>query len=338
MSHEADVVIVGAGPVGLSAVFQCGMVKLNCHLVDAFEKIGGQCSALYPEKPIYDIAAYPSITAQELIDKLEEQARPFNPKYHLTQQVTEVNSLNEYGTDWRVVTSNGAVIKAKSIIIAAGVGAFGPNRPPLKNIEKFEANSIHYAVRQKDVYRDKHVVIAGGGDSAVDWALILRDVASSVSVVHRRKKFRAAPASEEKLNIAANNGEIEMIVPYQLSSLQGDNGILKAVEVESLDGQKKLLKADYLLPFFGLSMDLGPIAEWGLNFEKNHIAINQATSSTNIPGIYAIGDIATYPNKLKLILTGFAEAAQAAHSIRQHLFPDEIVHFEYSTTKGLPAR
>ena len=336
MLHEADVVIIGAGPVGLFAIFECGMAKLNCHVVDAFEKIGGQCSALYPEKPIYDIAAYPAIAAQDLIDQLEKQAKPFHPTYHLNQQVTAITQLNDQGTDWKVITSTGAEIKAKSIIIAAGVGAFGPNRPPLANIELFEGTSIHYAVRHKDTYKDKHVVIAGGGDSAVDWALILKDIASSVSVVHRRAKFRAAPASEARLNGAASNGEIQLVVPYQLSGLQGSDGVLQSVEVESLDGQKKLLKADYLLPFFGLSMDLGPIAEWNIGLEKNYIAIDQATSATNRPGIYAIGDIATYPHKLKLILTGFAEAAQAAHAIRHHLFPDEVMHFEYSTTKGVP--
>ncbi len=336
MLHQTDVVIIGAGPVGLFAVFECGMAKLNCHVIDAFEKIGGQCSALYPEKPIYDIAAHPAITAQDLIEQLEKQAEPFNPTYHLNQQVVNLTQLNDHGTDWLVTTSTGTQIKAKSIIIAAGVGAFGPNRPPLENIADFEGASIHYAVRQKDTYRNKHVVIAGGGDSAVDWALLLKDIAISVSVVHRRAKFRAAPDSESKLNAAVNNGEIQLVVPYQLSGLQGIDGKLQTVEVTALDGQKKLLQADYLLPFFGLSMNLGPITEWGLGLEKSYIAIDQATSSTNRKGIYAIGDIATYSHKLKLILTGFAEAAQAAHAIRQHLFPDEIVHFEYSTTKGVP--
>ncbi len=335
MSYETDVVIVGAGPVGLFAIFECGMAKLKVHVVDAFEKVGGQCSALYPEKPVYDIAAYPSITAADLIDQLEKQAAPFFPTYHLNQQVVGITSLNDCGSQWLVLTSTGTEIKAKSIIIAAGVGAFGPNRPPLDQLDIYEKNSIHYAVRSKDTYKDKHIVIAGGGDSAVDWALILKDIAASVKVVHRRAKFRAAPDSEEKLNTAAIKGEIELITPYQLSGLQGSSGILNGVEVESLDGQKRLLQADYLLPFFGLSMNLGPIAEWELNLEKHHIAVDQATCSTNRKGIYAIGDIATYPHKLKLILTGFAEAAQAAHAIRSHLYPDEVTHFEYSTTKGV---
>lgn len=335
MIKETDVVIIGAGPVGLFAIFECGMAKLKAHVIDAFEKIGGQCSALYPEKPIYDIAAYPSITAETLIEQLEKQAAPFAPTYHLNQQVTHITPLNTQGTDWIVETSLGTQIKTKSIIIAAGVGAFGPNRPPLAQLEVFEKSSVHYAVRSKDTYKGKNIVIAGGGDSAVDWALILKDIAASVKVVHRRAKFRAAPDSEEKLHTAAANGEIELVTPYQLSGLQGNSGILNAVEVESLDGSIRLLQADYLLPFFGLSMNLGPIAEWGLHLEKHHIVIDQATSATNRKGIYAIGDIATYPHKLKLILTGFAEAAQAAHAIRQHLYPDEVVHFEYSTTKGV---
>ncbi len=335
MIQETDVVIIGAGPVGLFAIFECGMAKLKTHVIDAFEKIGGQCSALYPEKPIYDIAACPSITAEHLIEQLEKQAAPFSPTYHLNQQVTHITPLNTQGTDWIVETSLGTKIKTKSIIIAAGVGAFGPNRPPLPQLETYEKNSVHYAVRSKDTYRGKNIVIAGGGDSAVDWALILKDIAASVKVVHRRAKFRAAPDSEEKLNTAESNGEIELVTPYQLSGLQGTNGTLNAVEVENLDGLKRLLQADYLLPFFGLSMNLGPIAEWELHLEKNHIVIDQATSATNRKGIYAIGDIATYPHKLKLILTGFAEAAQAAHAIRQHLHPDEVIHFEYSTTKGV---
>lgn len=335
MLHETDVVIIGAGPVGLFAAFECGMVKLKSHIVDSFEKIGGQCTALYPEKPIYDIAAYPSILASDLIDQLEKQAAPFSPTYHLNQQVTDISPLNSDGSSWLVKTSTGTEIQAKAIIIAAGVGAFGPNRPPLAHLELYEKNSVHYAVRNKATYTNKHVVIAGGGDSAVDWALILKDIAASVKVVHRRAKFRAAPDSEQKLNDAAQKSELELVTPYQLSALQGENGTLSVVEVESLAGEKKLLQADYLLPFFGLSMNLGPIAEWQLELEKNHISVDQATCSTNRSGIYAIGDIATYTHKLKLILTGFAEAAQAAHAIRNHLYPDEITHFEYSTTKGV---
>ncbi len=333
--HTTDVAIIGAGPVGLFAVFECGMHKLKCHIIDSFEKVGGQCTALYPEKPIYDIAGYPSILASELVAQLEKQAEPFSPTYHLNQQVTEIHPVDNTGSKWKILTSNGTEIEAKSIMIAAGVGAFGPNRPPLAHLEDYEKKSVHYSISSKDVYKGKNIVIAGGGDSAVDWAIVLKDIAKSVKIVHRRAKFRAAPDSERKLNLAAANGEIELVTPYQLSGLQGVNGVLNHVEVENLNGEKRLLEADYLLPFFGLSMNLGPIVDWDLTLEKSYIAVEQSTCATSRKGIYAIGDIATYPHKLKLILTGFAEAAHAAHAIRSHLYPEEIVHFEYSTTKGV---
>lgn len=336
MPHETDVVIIGAGPVGLFSVFACGMNNLKCHVVDSLDEIGGQCSALYPEKPIYDIAAYPSITALELINQLKKQAEPFNPVYHLGEQVVEIKELDNSLKNFEVKTSRGKTINTKSIIVAAGSGAFGPNKPPLKDIELFESSSIHYCVKNKEIYRGKHVVIAGGGDSAVDWALILKDIAASVKVVHRRSKFRANPDSEEKLKAAALNGEIELVVPFQLESLKGNQGKLEFVSVSDLNGNKKDLRADYLLAFFGLSMNLGPILDWELNLKDKCIEVEPGTMSTSKPGIYAVGDIAIYPHKLKLILTGFADAAQAAHAIRKYLNPDEIVHFEYSTTKGVP--
>jgi thioredoxin reductase (NADPH) len=336
MPHVTDVVVIGAGPVGLFGVFACGMSGLRAHVVDSLNDVGGQCSALYPEKPIYDIAAYPAIGAQELIEKLKEQAAPFEPVYHLNQQVTGIEALNDLGTEFKVTTSIGTVINTKSIVIAAGVGAFGPNRPPLEGLENFETKCIHYAVKSQEIYRDKHVVIAGGGDSAVDWALILKDIAASVKVVHRRPKFRAAPDSELKLKQACDKGEIELVVPYQLHSLQGSDGNLESITVAALNGDKKVLQADYLLAFFGLSMELGPILNWDLEIDNKCITVNPGTMETSSKGIYAIGDIATYPHKLKLILTGFADAAHSAHAIRKHLYPDEIVHFEYSTTKGIP--
>jgi thioredoxin reductase (NADPH) len=336
MIFETDVVIIGAGPVGLFAIFECGMLKLQCHVFDALDATGGQCAALYPEKPIYDIPAYPQITGGELAANLLEQAEPFHPTFHLNQQVVRLEALNVEGTSFEVHGSKGAVVRCKSIVIAAGVGAFGPNRPPLDGIEAFEGKTVHYFVKSREIYRDKHVVIAGGGDSAVDWALSLSEIAASVSVVHRRAKFRAAPESEDRLKKCADQGTIRLVVPYQLASVTGNEGVLTHVGVETLNGEAEHLRADYLLAFFGLSMNLGPIMEWNLGLANNHIAIDPMTGATNRKGIYAIGDVATYPNKLKLILTGFAEAAQAAHAIRKHLFPDEIVHFEYSTTKGVP--
>lgn len=335
-NHIADVVIIGAGPVGLFAVFECGMLKLNCHVIDALSMIGGQCAALYPEKPIYDIPAHPQITGEGLIENLRLQIEPFKPTYHLSQQVTTITPDDNAGKNWLVTTSTGTQIRTKTIIIAAGVGAFGPNRPPLAGIEDFEGSSIHYYVKSRESYRNKAIVIAGGGDSAVDWAISLSEVAKRVSVVHRRPKFRAAPESEARLKALADAGVIDLVVPYQLYGLEGTNGQLTKVMVQSLEGDTQDLHADVLLPFFGLSMNLGPIAEWGLGLENHHIAIDPATCATNRPGIYAIGDIATYPHKLKLILNGFAEGAQAAHAIRKFLYPEEILHFEYSTTKGLP--
>jgi thioredoxin reductase (NADPH) len=333
---QTDVVIIGAGPVGLFAVFECGMLHLKCHVIDALDRIGGQCAALYPEKPIYDIPAHPHITGADLIKNLHQQIAPFTPTFHLNQQVVSLTCDDEFGKTWTVTTATGTIIQTKSIIIAAGVGAFGPNRPPLEGIEAFEGTSVHYYVNARETYRDKNIVIAGGGDSAVDWALSLSEIARRVHVVHRRPKFRAAPKSESRLKALAETGQIDLVIPFQLAGLEGTQGHLTKVIVQSLTGETRALDADVLLPFFGLSMNLGPISEWGLGLDNHHITINPATGLTSRPGIYAIGDIATYPHKLKLILTGFAEAAQTAHAIRHVLYPEEILHFEYSTTKGLP--
>lgn len=336
---ETDVVVIGAGPVGLFSIFECGMNKLQCHVIDGLDMIGGQCAALYPEKPIYDIPAHPSITGAELIEKLSAQAAPFYPTYHLGQKVVGLHSLEKQASSdfaYALETTNGQKFKARAVIIAAGVGAFGPNRPPLENLEQYEGKSVRYYVKSRAEYAHKKVVIAGGGDSAVDWAISLSEIASKIYVVHRRPKFRAAPESEDQLFKLAKAGKIELVIPYQLSSLQGQDGILSSVEVETMEGDKKTLEADVLLPFFGLSMNLGPLLEWGLGFDKKNIAVDQSTSATNMPGVFAIGDVSTYPGKQKLILCGFAEAAQAAHAIRRMIFPDEVIHFEYSTTMGVP--
>ncbi len=332
--QTTDVAIIGAGPVGLFAVFECGMLKMRCHVIDSLAVIGGQCAALYPEKPIYDIPAYPRIDAGELVDRLSEQAAPFEPVYHLDQQVTALS--REPNGRWHVTTSRGTVVEATAVIIAAGCGAFGPNRPPLAGIEDYEGISVHYLVQRREAFRDKRIVIAGGGDSAVDWALSLAEVAAKIYVVHRRPKFRAAPESADQLHRLAEGEKLELVIPYQLASLEGANGKLTAVTVADLEGNRKDLPADALLPFFGLSMNLGPIADWGLNLDHHHITVDPASSETNAKGIFAIGDIATYPGKLKLILSGFSEAAMAAHAIRALVYPDEELHWEYSTTKGLP--
>ena len=329
-----DVAVIGAGPAGLFAVFQCGMLNMRCHVVDALEMIGGQCSALYPEKPIYDIPACPEILGGGLIERLAEQARPFEPVYHLDQQVVKVDQSGD--GRWRLETSKGTAIDARVVLVAAGVGAFGPNRPPLEGIEQYEGKSVHYLIKRREDFRAKRVVIAGGGDSAVDWAISLAEVAAGIAVVHRRPKFRAAPGSAEKLQELAAKGAVELVIPYQLSALEGANGELEAVVVSDLDGNQRRLEADVLLPFFGLSQNLGPIAEWGLNLERNHIAVDPATCATGRDGIFAIGDVATYPGKLKLILCAFSEAAMAAHAAHGLVHPGEALHFEYSTIRGVP--
>jgi thioredoxin reductase (NADPH) len=334
--HRGDVAIIGAGPVGLFAVFECGMLGMRAHVIDALDMLGGQCAALYPEKPIYDIPGHPRIDAAALVDKLAEQAAPFHPTYHLAQQVERLAALPQGG--FRLETSLGTVIEARAVIVAAGVGAFGPNRPPLAGIERFEGKSVFYLVKRREDFRGKRVVIAGGGDSAVDWALSLAEVSAQVMVIHRRAKFRAAPESAARLQQLAASGAIELVTPFQLHGLEGEDGALTAVIVADLAGKTRRLPTDVLLPFFGLSMNLGPIAEWGLALERHHVAVDPATSQSSLPGVFAIGDIAQYPGKLKLILSGFAESALAAHAIFPLVRPGEALHFEYSTTKGVPGR
>lgn len=332
---ETDIVVIGAGPVGLFAVFEAGQLNMKCHVVDSLDFIGGQCQALYPEKPIYDIPAYPLIKSEDLILKLEEQIKPHNPVFHLGNQVIKISG--DVG-NFTVITDKNKEICCKAIVIAAGCGAFGPNRPPLADIEKYESlGSVRYLVNQISRFEDKNVVIAGGGDSAVDWALSLAPVVKNLSLIHRRDKFRAAPNSVKQLHELVDLGKIDLVVPYQLDSLKGDDANLTHVIVSDLDGNKKAIEADYLLPFYGLSMELGPIADWGLNIDKKHIAVESHSMETNLKGIFAIGDIADYKGKLKLILTGFSEAAFACHNIYNYVHPDVPLHFEYSTTKGVAA-
>ncbi len=332
---ECDVAIVGAGPVGLFAIFECGMLKMTTCVIDALDSVGGQCAALYPDKPIYDIPGFPRVDGQDLVDRLAEQAAPFHPNYRLRQRV---ETAERHQDGWRLTTSAGTRIEAKAMIIAGGAGAFGPNRPPLEGIEAYEGESVFYYVNRPERFRDKTLVIAGGGDSALDWTLALAEIAAKIYVIHRRPKFRGAPDSVAKLHSLAEapEGKVELVIPYQLGSLEGADGRLEAVVVRDFEGGNRRLEADALLPFFGLSMDLGPIAEWGLNLDKHHIEVDPTTCATNLDGIHAVGDIATYPNKLKLIATGFSEAAMAAHAIYPRIFPDTELHWEYSTTKGLP--
>lgn len=331
--EQTDIAIIGAGPVGLFAVFQCGMLEMRCHLFDALSEPGGQCTALYPEKPIYDIPGYPRIAAGELVDRLVEQAAPFAPVYHLGSPVTRLEAA---GNGFRIASEAGARVIARAVILAAGVGAFGPNRPPLPGIEAFEGRSVFYFVRRREDFRGRRVVIAGGGDSAVDWVLSLCEIAERVFLVHRRAKFRAAPQSVARLYELAGSGRVELVVPFQLQGLEGADGRLSAVRVVDLEGGMRRLTADRLLPFYGLATNLGPLAAWNLAREGERIRVDPATCAASRPGIFAIGDVAGYPGKLKLILSGFAEAALAAHAIHPLVHPGEALHFEYSTTKGVP--
>ena len=330
-----DVAVIGAGPVGLFAVFECGMLKMRCHLIDALPAIGGQCTALYPEKPIYDIPAAPELSAAELVDRLHRQIAPFAPQFHLDQRVV---ALQRVGDTWELTTSRGIRIHARAVILAAGAGAFGPNRPPLADIEAYEGRCVHYLVTERARFRGQRLVIAGGGDSAVDWAIALADEAAEVHLVHRRERFRAAPESVDRLHQLVAEGRIRLVIPYQLAGLEGDGVRLSGVAVKTLDGEQRSIPADHLLAFFGLATKLGPIHDWGLGAHNGVVPVEPSTCATSAPGVFAVGDIASYPRKLKLILTGFAEAAHAAHAAHAFVHPERALHFEYSTSTGVPGR
>jgi thioredoxin reductase (NADPH) len=331
--YSTDVLIVGAGPVGLSAVFSLGQIGLRSIVVDALDAIGGQCTALYPEKPIYDIPARMQIAGAALIEELAQQAAPYNPVYLLSRRAID---LTEQNGSFSVAMSDGSVVTCGCIVIAAGVGAFGPNRPPLANIEQFEGRSVHYFVRSAEQFRNKRIVIAGGGDSAADWAVILAEVATSVTLVHRRRAFRAAEATQKKLEELELAGKLIIAAPQSMQSLESENGLLSAVVVKSDDGAQTRISCDALLCFFGLAKDLSALMKWGIGASRNGIPVDYATMQTSRRGIFAIGDVVSYAGKLKLILTGFSEGAVAAHAARAHLFPDRQFHFEYSTTRGRP--
>lgn len=329
LSHTSDVIIIGAGPVGLFAVFELGLLDLKCQLVDILDKPGGQCAELYPEKPIYDIPAWPVISGQELTDKLLEQIKPFNPVFHLNHLVNSVRQDDD-GV-WHVTTDGDLTLSAKVIVIAAGGGSFTPKKPPIAGIEAYEAQSVFYAVRQRENFKDKNIVIVGGGDSALDWTLNLHPLAKRVTLVHRRPDFRAAPHSVKGMQDLADNHEIDFKVG-QVSALHGDNGVLTHVTISDDDGNTTDIACDALLPFFGLTLKLGPVADFGLNLHENRITVDTEKFMTSTPGIFAIGDINYYPGKLKLILSGFHEAALMAQEAFRIARPDQKLRFEYTTS------
>ncbi len=329
---DTDVLIIGAGPVGLFAVFELGQLGINSCIVDCLDIIGGQCSSLYPQKPIYDIPAYPEISAEQLIENLSKQIKPFNPTIILGNKIERISKKKDA---FEVLTSKDTIIKCKCILIAAGNGAFGPNKPPIEDIDKYENKSIFYHVKEKSIFANKEVAIAGGGDSAVDWAIELSSITKKIFFIHRREKLRAAPNSVDKLHELEKENKIELIIPYQIDSIKGFNGQIESIIVKNLNNEEKNLNVDFFLPFFGLSTDLGPIKEWELDIEKNLLKVDQSTLQTSTKGIYAIGDVCTYPGKLKLILTGFSEAAMASYSCYKRVFPNKVLHFEYSTTSGI---
>ena len=327
---EADAVIIGAGPVGLFAVFELGLVDIKCHLIDILDRPGGQCAELYPEKPIYDIPALSIVTGQELVDKLMDQIKPFSPQFHLTQRVDSL--AKEADGRFRLVTDAGTVFIAKVIVIAAGGGSFTPKRPPLQGIESYEGKSVHYAVRKMETFRDQHVVIVGGGDSALDWTLSLQPVAKSLTLIHRRDEFRAAPHSVDKMRALVADGKVRLGIG-QVTTLGGTGNQLESVVLKTKEGEEKL-PCTALLPFFGLTMKLGPVANWGLNLEENLIPVDTEKFETSTSRIFAIGDINTYPGKLKLILSGFHEAALMAQAAHRIIYPDKKLLFQYTTSSS----
>ncbi len=335
MSEEiisTDCLIVGAGPVGLFAVFELGLLDIKCHLVDILDKPGGQCSELYPEKPIYDIPGFPEINGQELTDNLMKQIEPFSPEFHLQEQIDEVEKQAN-GTV-RVKTDIGTVFECKVLVIAAGGGSFTPKRPPIAGIEAYEKKSVFYSVRQMEQYRDKNLVIVGGGDSALDWSLALQPIAKRVTLVHRRDKFRAAPHSVEKVMDLVKAGDMDFVMGT-VKELVGDDGMLTSVNLKPTEGEDMIaVDTDAMLPFFGLTMKLGPIADWGLNLNENLIAVDTEKFETDQEQIFAIGDINTYPGKLKLILSGFHEAALMAQKAHSYIYPDEKIMFQYTTSSS----
>jgi thioredoxin reductase (NADPH) len=330
---KTDALIIGAGPVGLFAVFELGLLDIKAHVIDILDKVGGQCAELYPEKPIYDIPGFPIVTAQGLVNGLMEQSKPFSPAIHLNEMVESIERIGEpkESTLFRVKTNAGQTFEARIIVIAAGGGSFQPKRPPIPGIEAYEKKSVHYAVRRMEDFRGKRVLIAGGGDSALDWTLNLAPIAGHLTLLHRRSEFRAAPDSVNKMMSLVGEGKIDFVMG-QASSVEGADGQVSKVIVKRNDGSNFEIACDAILPFFGLTMKLGPIANWGLRLNEELIPVDTEAFETSEKGIFAIGDINTYPGKLKLILSGFHEAALMARRAQAYVYPDKKFVFQYTTS------
>ncbi len=329
---KTDICIVGAGPVGLFAIFEAGLLKMHCHLIDYLPQAGGQLSEIYPKKPIYDIPGYPEVMAQELVDKLMEQAEPFKPTFTLGERV-ESFEKQEDGS-FIIETGEGTKVHSKVIAIAGGLGCFEPRKPAIDNLSDFERKGVDYIIKDPEKYRDKRVVIAGGGDSALDWTMYLADITKELTLVHRRTAFRGAPDSAEKVQKLSEEGKINLILESSITNISG-NGNLEQLTVAHKAGGSTDILADHFIPLFGLSPKLGPIGEWGLNITKNAIDVDTLDYSTNIDGVYAIGDINNYQGKLKLILCGFHEAAIMMHSAAKIVFPDKKISLKYTTVNGV---
>lgn len=330
---STDIIIIGSGPCGLFAVFEAGLLKMRCHLIDYLPQPGGQCSEIYPKKPIYDIPGFPEILAGELVDNLMTQIKPFKPGFTLGERVEQI--VKKEDGYFYVTTNLGTKHRAKVIVIAAGLGCFEPRKPKVENLDLFESKGVDYIIKDPQKYKNKKVIISGGGDSALDWAIYLASgVAQSTTLIHRRESFRGHPESVDKVNKMTKNGQINLITNSEVIELKG-TPTLQSLDVKSnLDEEVISLDTDYWIPLFGLTPKLGPIANWGLNLDKNAINVNTLDYSTNIEGIYAIGDINTYPGKLKLILSGFHEGALMAQSAFKHVFPDGKQSFKYTTVLG----
>lgn len=330
---KTDILIIGAGPTGLFTVFEAGLLKLKCHLIDALPIPGGQCAEIYPKKPIYDIPGYPEVLAGDLVENLMKQIAPFEPQFTLGERAETIKKQAD-GT-FVVTTNKGTQHHAPIVAIAGGLGSFEPRKPPLEGLAKYEDKGVAYIIKDPEVYRDKKVVIAGGGDSALDWSIFLADVASEVTLVHRRNEFRGALDSVDKVQELKNLGKIRLITPAEIKGILGEDKVTGVV-IEKKGEEPFILDTEFFIPLFGLSPKLGPIADWGLEIEKNAIKVDHTLDyQTNIPGIYAIGDVNTYPGKLKLILCGFHEATLMCQSAYKRIFPDKKYVMKYTTVGGI---